>query len=246
MTLKKRIVVTLLWDGIQVVKPIQFKRPYRKLGPLMQYVNILEKRNIDELILLDIEATAQKRKPKFEELKEFTSQLFCPVTIGGGISELDDIIQLFNCGADKVSIRSKSKYLSFIEQVAYKIGNQAITVAIDITKQRDKPETLLINDIMPTWAKRIENAGAGEILLTSIDKDGTLNGYDTDLISSVCNAVCVPVIANGGCGTPAHMLEALNAGADAVAAGSMFLYTSTTPRECAKYLYEHGVDVRYE
>lgn len=229
--LKKRIIPTLLWDGIQCVKPVAFERPYRKLGAMEQYVRVIEHRNVDELIIIDIEATPNKRKPNFVRLRQFCDNLYCPVTYGGGISTLDDIRDALNNGADKVAIKTHSE---LIYQGSRKFGSQAIVAVLD-----DSIETVVGCD-----AQRCRDQGAGEILLTCYVSDGLMEGYNLNLIQEASDAVDIPVIANGGCGEPVHMLQALEAGASAVAAGSMFLYTEETPRSCAEKLTEWGCDVR--
>lgn len=249
MTLKKRIIpVLLIDDTLQVVKPIKFGRPYRRLGPLSQYMRVMEQRNVDELIILDICASERGYKPMAKEISNFTSNLFCPCTIGGGIRSLDDISNLLNHGADKVAINNICIYdPEFIKEAAQKFGSQAIVGVMDILDSQiydgkylfDPDWTTIVN-----YAQYLESYGVGEILLTDVERDGTMAGYNIDLISTVAHAVGVPVIANGGCGRPSDMLLAINSGASAVAVGSMFLYTDVTPKECASYLNDNGIAVR--
>lgn len=188
-------------------------------------LRLLERRDIDELIILDIAATPNGRGPRFEEIAELCAGMFCPITVGGGIRSLDDIRQLLAIGADKCSIRT-AKHL--ISEASRKFGAQAIVVDV-----RDVEE-----------AQNAEADGAGELLLQSIDRDGMMCGYDLDLIRSVSSAVSIPVIAAGGCGTYEHMREAIEAGAHAVASGAMFQFADATPKGAARYLYEHGIPVR--
>lgn len=224
--LKHRIIPILLWDGIQVVQSVQFKRPHRPVGSMMQYIKVMETRNIDELIILDVNATIEKRKPKFEEIKEFTKELFCPVTIGGGITELDDIGRLIReCGADKVAIRT-NQFLVY--DAVHKFGAQAIVSAIDIYPYH-------------CFTKNV----AGELLITSVLNNGAMIGYQLNLIDWAKD-YNVPIIINGGCGTPQHMIEAIKCGASAVAASSMFLFTDHTPRSCARALHAAGIPVRLQ
>lgn len=231
--LKKRIIPTLLWDGVQCVKPVGFERPYRKLGPMEQYIQVMERRSIDELIIIDIEATNQEREPNYGKLRAFCDNLYCPVTYGGGINSLDCIAKLLENGADKVCIKTR---LDIIEPAARKFGSQAIVYALDIPMDA---HTHGIN----RKAVAAENRGAGEILATKMNYDGTMRGYDLQM-ATIVPAVNIPVIFNGGCGEPQDMEKAFNAGASAVAAGSMFLYTDHTPRSCAKYLAENKIAVR--
>lgn len=231
--LKKRIIPILLFDDtMQVVKPVSFARPYRRLGTMMQYIRVLENRNVDELILVDITATEQNRAPNFKRLKEFTAHTFMPVTYGGGIRTLEDIKEALNSGADKVCIKTA---LNIIPKAAEKFGAQAIVLAMDY---RDFGLQELVYQV------EAEIFGVGEILFTNTEKDGTMGGYDLTEIREMCSAAKIPIIANGGAGHPEHLAQALDAGASAVAAGSMFLYSEWTPKLCAEYLAERGHAVR--
>jgi cyclase len=196
-----------------------------------QYIRVIETRNVDELIILDIEATPKGRPPNYVKLRQFCDNLYCPVTYGGGIRTLDDIRDALSNGADKVAIKT---HLDIIPKAAEKFGSQAIVAVLD-----NSVETAIGCDA--AWC---EDQGAGEILLTCRASDGTMDGYNLNLIEHAVMAVDIPVIANGGCGEPVHMLQALEAGASAVAAGSMFLYTEETPRTCAEKLTEWGCNVR--
>lgn len=235
--LKHRIIPILLTDGQgNCVKPVQFQRPYRKVGSLMQYVKMFEKRNIDELIVLDIEATNEGRLIDCDKIKEYTKELFCPLTLGGGIKSLDDINKLLQSGADKVAMHRVfyKEGWEFITKAANKFGSQAIVVDVIINWPEMKDEKWNI----------LEKLGAGEILLTNVETDGTMQGYDLNLISSVSKNLNIPVIASGGCSEPSDMAKAIRAGASAVAAGSMFLFKDITPRDCAEYLDKEGIGVR--
>jgi cyclase len=237
MPLKTRIIPILLWDQRGLCKPIAFQRPGRFVGSLMSAALLYENRTCDELILLDIDATPQGRGPRFEEIKQFTSKLFCPVTVGGGVRSLDDIRGLLNAGADKVVLRTGASR-AFISEASKKFGAQCITIAMDYG--------LRLRDVIPELARNVEKAGAGEIILTNMDGDGVQCGYEINTLTKVCGAVNIPVIANGGCRTPTDMLMAIQAGAHAVAASSMFLYSNITPQHCKEYLSVHGVPVRIE
>lgn len=233
--LKHRIIQVLLTDGNgSCVKPISFQRPYRKLGTMEQYLNVVERRNVDELIIIDIEATNEKRKPDFNKLSRYCSNIYCPVSYGGGISTLDDIRDALNSGADKVVIETHSE---IIEEASEKFGKQAIVGVANF----DFPTTW---EECSKYCKYLEDCGAGEIIVTSIPLDGRMERYSTLLIETAVKNVNIPVIALGGCGEPAHMHQALLVGASAVAAGSMFLFAEHTPRSCAKYLEEQGIPVR--
>jgi cyclase len=229
------VIPVILWDGMNCVQTVKFARPARVFGSLMDAVRVYERRNVDEVILLNIDA--KDSGPLLDPIDWFTSQLFCPVTYGGGIRTLDDIRDVLNAGADKVAIR-RAATPQFIEAAAKRFGSQAIVRVIDTTV------TLPLLNSPSVIAQDAERAGAGEILLTSIDRNGTMSGYNTTLIISVASSVNIPVIAHGGCGEPKHMLAAIAAGAHAAAASTMFLFTETTPRDCSRYLAEHGIAAR--
>lgn len=230
--LKKRIIPVLLWDGIQCVKPVSFQRPYRKLGSMEQYVQVMERRGIDELIIIDIEATPQKRSPNYVKLRHMADNLFCPLTYGGGIRSLDDISMALNNGADKVTIKTSS---NIIEKAAHKFGSQAIVAVLDV---------MWCTGYKILAIDYLQKMGAGEIIITDTQLDGTMKGYNLDMIKEAVQRSKIPIIANGGCGEPKHMEQAFDMGASAVAAGSMFLYTEHTPKSCAKCLTEKGHNTR--
>lgn len=237
--LKHRIIPVLLTDGTGVcVKPVQFQRPYRKLGRMEQYVNIMESRNIDELIIIDINATQEQRKPDFKKLRSWCDNLFCPVTYGGGISSLDDIRMALENGADKVAIHSA---YDLVYKAARKFGAQAITIVYNYYEPTFFDGG---GESIGEWCNRLQQEGAGEIIITDVEKDGLMEGYNTDLIKEASYISSVSIVALGGCGEPVHIHQALEAGASAVAAGSMFLYTDHTPRSCAEFLFEMGHAVR--
>lgn len=238
--LKTRVVPVLLWDDRGLVKPVGFKRPGRFVGSLMSAAMLYENRTCDELILLDIDATPKRRGPRFDAIGQFTSKLFCPVTVGGGVRSLDDIRGLLNAGADKVAICSHAAP-NFIREAAQKFGSQCIVVALDYSNPTFEDIGLMI-----FRAKFLQKIGAGEFILTNMKRDGTRTGYDIDTIKGFCKYVNVPVIANGGCSGPEDMAAAIKAGAHAVAAASIFLYDDMTPAKCKKYLSDHGIPVRIE
>lgn len=213
----------------------------------MDRIRLLERRDVDEIIILDIAATPNNRGPRFDQLSELCDNLFCPVTVGGGVRNVSDIRRFLAGGADKVAINTvASERPAFIDEAACKFGSQAVAISIDVLRGRvhtacGRRET----DRCPVaWAAEVEDRGAGEILLTSIDRDGMQSGYDLDLINQVSSAVSIPVIAAGGCGSYEHMREALEAGAHAVASGAMFQFMDCTPKGAARYLGEHGIATR--
>ena len=226
MGLKTRIIPVLQWDGIQAVKTTQFRRPPRPVGSMMQHVMNMQRRDIDELIILDINATRDNREPAYNKIEEYARELYCPLTVGGGVSKIEHIKNLLNSGADKVAIKTATR---IIPEAVEKFGAQCIVKVIDAGDNKYEGD--------------IPNAG--EVLATSISYEGMKNGYNLKLIKALklIGYKC-PIIINGGCGTPEHMLEAIQAGAHAVAASSMFLFTAFTPKDCSRYLHEHGIQVR--
>lgn len=231
--LAHRIIPVLLYDGAYCVQTVQFKQPARRLGPMGQYVNNMAQRNVDELMILDICATKTERKPWFNNIKRFVEEQYCPVAYGGGISSLDDIKILVNeCGIDKVVIHTM---LTLIYSAARKFGSQAVVYALDYNKQ--------IKNVIGL-SKIIENDGAGEILLTDVDCQGLMQGYNQRLIREVSSAVKIPIIANGGCMSPFDMELAIKNGASAVAASSMFALRGVTPNDCARHLKNANINAR--
>lgn len=206
---------------------------WRSVGHAAQAVRIHQARGVDELCLLDISATKEGRGPDLKLVSELTENCFMPLAVGGGVRSIEDVRALLSAGADKVVVRSAGP--EFMEKAAPVVGCQALVAALDVG-----PET---RDCVED-AKRWADAGAGEILLTRMELEGALTGYDLNIIHEVSHAVDVPVIAHGGAGTYEHMLQAIEAGASAVAAGSMFQFTDQTPRGAAEYLAARGIEVR--
>ena len=250
--LKLRIVPTLLFKGLGLVKGKEFDS-WRRVGPAMQAIRVYNLRDVDELILVDIEATPQKRKPDFLEIDTLADNCFMPMTVGGGVSTLEDFRGLLAVGADKVAVNSAAiDNPEFIREASLEFGAQAVVVSID-ARRHDNGQCEVISNCgtVPTrldpvtWARKVAELGAGEILLTSVDRDGTMTGYDIELVRSVCEAVDIPVVASGGCGTYQDMADVLEqARPSAVAAASIFHFTEQTPREAKNYLAERGHPVR--
>lgn len=250
--LKVRVIPTLLWKGFGLVKGEGFNS-WRQVGTVMPSIKVYNARDVDELILLDITATEESREPDYDSIEEFASECFVPLTYGGGISDLSMIRKVLLSGADKVAINTIAYSIpEIVKNAAYKFGSQCIVASVDVRKNESGDyECYSHNGGVATgkkpveWAKNLENLGAGEILLTSVEKDGTMQGYDYDLIQRVSNAVNIPVIASGGAGNYEHMLQALKIGqATAVAAASIFHFTEQTPAEAKDYLAQHGIPVR--
>lgn len=227
-----RVMPCLLLQNEALVKTVKFKDP-GYIGDPINAVRIYNEKEVDELIFLDITATPQSRKPPFKVLFEIAGECFMPVTYGGGIRDIEDIKSIFNLGIEKVAINSYAvENTSFIRAAADRFGSQSIVVSIDVRKKVfGRYEVYINGGRKPTgldpvkFAVQMEEAGAGEILLTSIDRDGTYEGYDIKLINSVTSAVNIPVIASGGAGKTEDFGMAIRqGGASACAAGSMVVY----------------------
>jgi imidazole glycerol-phosphate synthase subunit HisF len=248
--LKVRVMPTLLFKDVGLVKGIRFDS-WRRVGSVMQSVKVYNMRGVDELLFLDIAATIEGRPPDYDTVDDIADECFMPLTVGGGVSEVEHVRRLLQVGADKVSLGTAAvEKPELIREAAELFGAQCVVVSIDTRRADDFHEPYVRSGTTPTakdaveLAREVEALGAGEILLTSIDRDGTMEGYDLDVISAVSAAVSIPLIASGGAGTYHHMVEAIEAGASAVAAASMFHFTEQTPLVAKRYLREHGIAVR--
>lgn len=244
--LKQRIIPVLLWDGVSCVKGRGFN-PGRRIGSMHDRVRLLERRDVDELIILDISATRNNRSPRFDEVKQLSENLFMPLTIGGGVKNCNDIQRLLLSGADKIAINTAAyDNPGLIDEAAKKFGSQAVVVSIDVNRASVHTHCGTKDRFCSPvhWATECEERGAGEILLNSIERDGSLDGYDLDTIAAVCAAVDIPVVVSGGAGDYRHFAEALKAGAHAVAAGALFQFCDATPKGASRYLHEQGFPVR--
>jgi imidazole glycerol-phosphate synthase subunit HisF len=249
--LKTRIIPTLLFKRVGLVKGVRFDS-WRRVGPALQSIRVYNLREVDELIFLDIAATPDRTRPDFRQIDELADHCFMPMTVGGGVNSIGDIRELLAVGADKVAINTAALGTpELIRDAAKEFGTQCIVVSIDVKRGDGKLQVMTHCGREATgrnpieWAKQAEMLGAGEILLTSVDHDGTMLGYDIGLVRDVAEAISIPVIAAGGCGEYRHMAELLtNSRAAAVGAASMFHFTEQTPREAKKYLAERGFSVR--
>jgi cyclase len=249
---KIRVLPTLLYKEVGLVKGQQFDS-WRRVGPAQQAMRVYNMREVDEMVFLDIDATPRGLRPDFALIDELADACFMPLTVGGGVRTVDDVRRLLQVGADKVAINTAAvEEPALIREVARRFGSQCMVVSIDARRHTDgKFKVFTHSGTCATCmeplevATRSEALGAGEILLTSIDRDGMMDGYDVELIRMVSDAVSIPVIASGGAGTYAHMAEALEVGhASAVAAASMFTFTEQTPLEAKRYLASRGFRVR--
>ena len=253
--LAKRIIPCLDVHNGRVVKGVNFLN-LRDAGDPVEIASRYEREGADELVFLDITASHEKREIILDVVKRTSEVIFMPLTVGGGIRTVEDIRTLLESGCDKVSINSAAvKDPEFVRQAALRFGSQCIVVNIDPKRiQKDGKEfwDVHINGgRIPTglqaveWARKVEELGAGEIVLTSMDADGTKDGFDIEITSAVAEAVGIPVVASGGCGSPEHMYEAVTAGkADAALAASIFHYGEYSINETKQYLAKKGVPVR--
>ena len=250
--LKVRIIPTLLFKDHGLVKGIGFDS-WRRVGTALPAIKVYCMREVDELILVDIAATLEGRSVDIEEIDHLADECFMPLTVGGGVRTVEDFRLLLRAGADKVAINSAAvETPGLIAEAAALAGSQCVIVSIDVKRLADgRCEVWTHSGTRATgleavaWAREAAARGAGEILLTSIDRDGTMTGYDVELIRDVTRAVSIPVIASGGSGSYEHMrLAVQDAGASAIAAASIFHFTEQTPMEAKLYLQKSGVPVR--
>jgi len=249
--LAKRIIPCLDVDKGRVVKGVKFQN-LRDAGDPVEVAKGYEEQSADELVFLDITASAEERKIMIEVVQRVAETIFIPFTVGGGVSSLEDIRRLLSAGADKVSINTSAvKNPQLIYESAKRFGSQCIVVAIDAKRSERGWEVYIHGGRTPTgldaveWAKRVEGLGAGEILLTSMDADGTKKGYDIELCRAVASAVSIPVIASGGAGTMEHFYEVFTqTNVDAALAASLFHFKEVSIPGLKAYLKNKGVHVR--
>ncbi len=250
--LTKRIIPCLDVQDGRVVKGVKFVE-LRDAGDPAEIASFYDSEGADELVFLDITASFEKRDIMIDVVRRTAENVFMPLTVGGGIRNIDDIRELLKAGCDKVSINTSAvQDPDFIKKASDRFGNQCIVVAIDAKRKLSGGWEVYINggrtptgkDVL-RWAKEAETLGAGEILLTSMDCDGTKLGYDIELTRSVSNIVGIPVIASGGAGNLEHLYEVLDKGdADAVLAASIFHFREWTIKEAKEYLADRGIRVR--
>ena len=229
--IRPRVIPCLLLKNEGLVKTVKFKDP-KYLGDPINIVRIFNDKEVDELIFLDILATVENRRPNFELLGKITSECFMPLGYGGGIRTLEDVKQLLSMGVEKIVLNTSAvENPSLIRAAADYAGSQAVVISLDVKKTLlGKYEVYTRGGKKGTgldpvkFAVEMEKQGAGELFLNSIDRDGTMQGYDLELVRRVADSVTVPVVACGGAGNIQHLAEAIQAGASAAAAGSMFVF----------------------
>jgi cyclase len=249
--LAKRIIPCLDVKDGRVVKGTQFV-DLRDAGDPVENAKVYDQQGADEIAFLDITASHEKRDILIDIVRRTAEEILIPLTVGGGVKRLEDIRRLLKAGADKVSINTAAvKDPTFVERGAKRFGSQCIVIAIDAKRRGESWEVFTHGGRTPTgidaieWAERMEALGAGEILLTSMDRDGTKDGYDIELTRTISGKVGIPVIASGGVGTLEHLYEGLVYGkADAVLAASIFHYREYTISQVKTFLKEKGVTVR--
>lgn len=249
--LKVRVIPTLLWKNLGLVKGRGFDS-WRRVGAVLPAIKVYNMRDVDELVVVDITANQEDRPPDHESVADFSSHCFVPLTVGGGIRRIDEIAALLRAGADKISLNSAAfDDPDLVTAGANRFGSQCIVASVDVRRGDDgglvcisHSGTVATSRHPVEWARELADRGAGEILLTSTERDGMMEGYDLDLLAAVAAAVPIPVIASGGAGTYQHLVEAVQAGASAVAAASMFHFTEQTPAEAKKALAAAGFPVR--
>ena len=248
--LKNRIIPCLDVKNGRVVKGINFV-DLKDAGDPVEQAKIYSDGGADEICFLDITASNENRDTIYDVVERTSKNCFVPLTVGGGVRSVEDINKLLNCGADKVSINTAAVQNSkVVEESSKKFGSQCIVVAIDAKKNGESWEIFThggrnstgINAI--EFANKMEKCGAGELLVTSMDKDGTQSGYDIELMTSISSNVNIPVIASGGVGTLEHLAEGIKSGASAVLAASIFHYGTYSVKEAKQYLASKDIPVR--
>ena len=247
----KRVIPCLDVDGGRVVKGVNFVG-LRDAGDPVELAARYEQEGADELVFLDISATHEGRDTIVDVARRTAENVFIPFTIGGGIRSVEDAQRVLDAGADKVSVNSAAVARpELVDELAERFGSQCVVLAIDARRRDDGGwEVYVAGGRKPTgldaveWAREGVRRGAGEILLTSMDRDGTKDGYDLELTAAVARAVDVPIIASGGAGNPDHLVEAIRAGADAALVASLFHFGEYTVAEAKEALAAAGVPVR--
>ena len=252
MSVAKRIIPCLDVDQGRVVKGVNFL-DIRDAGDPIEVAKRYDHEGADEITMLDITASHETRETTYKTVESIASQVFIPLTVGGGIRKLDDIKKLLRSGADKVSINTSAvENPDFIKEAADKFGSQCIVVAVDAKATSNSWEVVTYGGRNRTgldaleWTQQVTEFGAGEILLTSMDRDGTKEGFDNKLVSRVSSGISIPVIASGGVGNLDHLVDGIKiGGAEAVLAASIFHYSEYSIRQAKEAMRDAGINVRF-
>jgi len=249
--LKKRVIPVILFSDYQVVKSREFK-DFRTFGSLEQTINVFNHRNVDEIIVVDIDASKKNLGINLEVLEILSRNSVMPFSYGGGIKNIEDIEKCLRLGCDKVIINSQIlKNSNFIKKASATFGSQCIVASIDYNILKNNKWEIYSHAKLPTskieiikYLIKLKNLGAGELILTSVGRDGRMKGYDISLIEKILKEIDIPIILNGGCGTPEHMLKPLNLGVSAVSAGSIFYFSEYSYRDIKEFLRNNNIKVR--
>ncbi len=250
--LKKRLIPKFLLRDGRLVKYTKFFENERLAGNPVTTAKVYNDYGADELIVLDIQPSEASRAGVVQMIERMSEEIFMPFTIGGGVQSLESVNALLRAGADKVSVNSEAvRKPEFVREAAKQFGDQCISVSVDYKRISPKVQRVFIDggreatSLDPIeWAQQCQDLHCGEILLTSIDHDGTMRGYDLETIHALSGRLDVPLIVSGGCGSLQHAIDALEAGASAVAISSMFLFTDNSPIKLRSHLVSKGLDVR--
>ena len=255
MSVAKRIIPCLDVDKGRVVKGVNFLN-IRDAGDPVEIAKRYDTEGADEITMLDITASHETRDTTYKTVESIASQVFIPLTVGGGVRKIEDIKKLLRSGADKVSINTSAvENPSFVKEAADKFGSQCIVVAVDAKAKTDKENSWEVVtyggrnrtglDVLE-WTEQVAEFGAGEILLTSMDRDGTKEGFDNNLVSKVSSGISIPVIASGGVGNLDHLIDGVKmGGAEAVLAASIFHFSEFTIKEAKEAMKASGITVRF-
>jgi|TARA_B100000482_G_scaffold189349_1_gene170676 cyclase len=255
MSVAKRIIPCLDVDKGRVVKGVNFLN-IRDAGDPVEIAKRYDTEGADEITMLDITASHETRDTTYKTVESIASQVFIPLTVGGGVRKIEDIKKLLRSGADKVSINTSAvENPSFVKEAADKFGSQCIVVAVDAKAMTDKENTWEVVtyggrnrtgiDVLE-WTEQVAAYGAGEILLTSMDRDGTKEGFDNNLVSKVSSGISIPVIASGGVGNLDHLIDGVKiGGAEAVLAASIFHFSEFSIKEAKEAMKASGITVRF-
>lgn len=250
--LKRRIIPKFLLRDGRLVKGVRFHEHIREAGHPVTTARVYDAYGVDEMLFLDIQATVASRQTMIDVVEKVGNDVFMPLTVGGGVRTLEDINRLLRAGADKIAVNTAAvERPEFVREAAQAFGDQCITVCIDYRQLPGVGARVFSHagtratELEPVeWARRMQDSNCGEVVVCSIDRDGTMTGYDLDLIRRAAATLTVPVIASSGAGTLEHCIEAFEAGASALAISSLFLFTDHSPIRVRSFLYSRGLDVR--